>query len=229
MAKDYIRYDLLAQDALRGVVRKVLHTAAQQGLPGEHHFYISIATTVPGVVLSQRLRDQYPDEMTIILQHQFWDLDIDDNEFSVTLSFGGAPERMTVPFAAIKGFFDPSVQFGLEFVVGDESRAVDDPDADAGRAESASGHAGAIPTGSQASNDSILDGVEPRGESDTFGPIEVDASKYWGAQAQALAGQFQDRLGNAARPDRCARWASSSAPLPRPTWTLAKWTPSWAR
>jgi hypothetical protein len=168
MAKDYIRYDLLAQDALRGVVRKVLHTAAQQGLPGEHHFYISIATTVPGVMLSPRLHEQYPDEMTIILQHQFWDLEIDDNEFSVTLSFGGAPERMTVPFAAIKGFFDPSVQFGLEFVVGDEGRAMDDPDAGSGAGEMAMGgaaaHAGSIPTGPEASNDSVSDGASSQDE-----------------------------------------------------------------
>ncbi|MEM8878190.1 MAG: ClpXP protease specificity-enhancing factor SspB [Pseudomonadota bacterium] len=153
MAKDYIRYDLLAQEALRGVVRKVLSTAAQQGLPGEHHFYISIATTVPGVMLSQRLREQYPDEMTIILQHQFWDLDLTETEFSVTLSFGGSPERLTVPFAAIKGFFDPSVQFGLEFVVGDEARAVTDPDAgDAPPAVQPS-----PPAGPDASNDSDAD------------------------------------------------------------------------
>ena len=153
MAKDYIRYDLLAQEALRGVVRKVLSTAVQQGLPGEHHFYISIATTVPGVMLSQRLREQYPDEMTIILQHQFWDLDITDTEFSVTLSFGGSPERLTVPFAAIKGFFDPSVQFGLEFVVGDEARAVTDPDA----GDAPPAIQPAPPAGPDASNDSDAD------------------------------------------------------------------------
>ena len=153
MAKDYIRYDLLAQEALRGVVRKVLSTAVQQGLPGEHHFYISIATTVPGVMLSQRLREQYPDEMTIILQHQFWDLDITDTEFSVTLSFGGSPERLTVPFAAIKGFFDPSVQFGLEFVVGAEARAVTAPEA----GDAPPAIQPAPPAGPDASNDSDAD------------------------------------------------------------------------
>ena len=116
MAKDYIRYDLLAQEALRGVVRQVLTSAAQQGLPGDHHFYISIDTTAPGVIISDRLRGDYPSEMTVILQHQFWDLEVDDTGFSVTLSFGGNPERLIIPYDSIKGFFDPSVQFGLEFV-----------------------------------------------------------------------------------------------------------------
>ncbi len=127
MGKDYIRYDLLAQEALRGVVRQVLTTTAQQGLPGEHHFYISIVTEAPGVEMSDRLRGEYPDEMTIILQHQFWDLEVQADGFTVTLSFGGSPERLVVPFSAIKGFFDPSVQFGLEFVLpGDEEAEGDE-------------------------------------------------------------------------------------------------------
>ncbi|MCB1481775.1 MAG: hypothetical protein KDJ55_07370 [Rhodobiaceae bacterium] len=129
MAKDYIRYDLLAQEALRGVVRQVLTSAAQQGLPGDHHFYISIDTTAPGVIISDRLRGDYPSEMTVILQHQFWDLEVDDAGFSVTLSFGGNPERLIIPYDAIKGFFDPSVQFGLEFVT-DEDAAEETPAAD---------------------------------------------------------------------------------------------------
>jgi hypothetical protein len=112
---DHIRYDLLTQQALRGVVRNVLIDAAKKGLPGEHHFYISFDTQADGVRMSQRLRAQYPEEMTIILQHQFWDLIINDDDFEVSLSFGGTPEKLTVPFAAINGFFDPSVQFGLQF------------------------------------------------------------------------------------------------------------------
>ena len=112
---DQIRYDLLTQQALRGVVRNVLADAAKKGLPGDHHFYISIDTRADGVRLSDRLRAQYPDEMTIILQHQFWDLKVGDDEFEVGLSFGGIPERLTVPYEAINGFFDPSVQFGLQF------------------------------------------------------------------------------------------------------------------
>ena len=115
MAKDLIRYDLLAQQALRGLVRKVLADAAQQGLPGEHHFYVKFATEAPGVLMSPRLRGQYPEEMTIVLQHQFWDLDVTEEAVSITLSFNAIPERLTVPFSAIRGFFDPSVQFGLEF------------------------------------------------------------------------------------------------------------------
>jgi uncharacterized protein len=112
---DQIRYDLLTQQALRGVVRGVLTDTAKKGLPGDHHFYISFDTSADGVRMSDRLRAQYPDEMTIILQHQFWDLKVGEDEFEVGLSFGGVPERLTVPFEAIKGFFDPSVQFGLQF------------------------------------------------------------------------------------------------------------------
>ena len=112
---DHIRYDLLTQQALRSVVRNVLGDAAKKGLPGDHHFYISFDTTADGVRMSQRLREQYPEEMTIILQHQFWDLTVTEEAFEVGLSFGGVPERLTVPFAAINGFFDPSVQFGLQF------------------------------------------------------------------------------------------------------------------
>jgi hypothetical protein len=112
---DQIRYDLLTQQALRGVVRNVLADAAKKGLPGDHHFYISFDTRADGVRLSDRLRAQYPDEMTIILQHQFWNLKVGDDEFEVGLSFGGIPERLTVPYEAINGFFDPSVQFGLQF------------------------------------------------------------------------------------------------------------------
>jgi len=115
MAVDHIRYDILAQDALRGVVRRVLTDAAKNGVPGEHHFYISFDTRAEGVRLSPRMRAQYPEEMTVVLQHQFWDLEVTEIGFEVGVSFGGVPERLAVPFAAIKGFFDPSVQFGLQF------------------------------------------------------------------------------------------------------------------
>jgi hypothetical protein len=115
MATDHIRYDLLAQDALRGLVRKVLTDAAKSGLPGEHHFSISFKTDAEGVKMSPRLREQFPQEMTVILQYQFWDLKVTDTGFEVGLSFGGVPEKLTIPFAAIKSFFDPSVQFGLQF------------------------------------------------------------------------------------------------------------------
>jgi hypothetical protein len=115
MAVDHIRYDLLAQEALRGVLRTVLTDAAKNGLPGDHHFFVTFDTCAEGVRLSQRMRAQYPKEMTVVLQHQFWDLGVTEDAFEVGLSFGGVPERLSVPFAAVKKFFDPSVEFGLEF------------------------------------------------------------------------------------------------------------------
>lgn len=113
--KDLIRYDLLVQDALKGVVRKVLIDAGKDGLPGDHHFYVSFRTDFPGARLSNRLREKYPQEMTIVLQHQFWDLNVTEHTFEIGLSFSGVPERLLVPFDALTGFFDPSVQFGLKF------------------------------------------------------------------------------------------------------------------
>jgi hypothetical protein len=115
MATDHIRYDVLARDALRGVLRRVLTDAAEHGLPGEHHFFITFVSTAEGVKLSPRLLAQYPEEMTVILQHQFWDLTVTEDRFEVGLSFGGIPERLVVPFNSIKSFWDPSVQFGLQF------------------------------------------------------------------------------------------------------------------
>jgi len=115
MAQDLIRYDLLTQDALRGVVRAVLADVAKNGLPGDHHFFIGFSTTAPGVRISNRLRESYPEEMTVVMQHQFWDLEVTDTGFSVSLSFNGVPERLVVPYASITGFLDPSVQFGLQF------------------------------------------------------------------------------------------------------------------
>jgi uncharacterized protein len=116
MPVDHIRYDLLTQQALRAVVRRVLADVAKTGsLPGEHHFYVTFDTRAPGVKLSARMREQYPEEMTIVLQHQFWDLAVSDTHFEVALSFNGVSEKLSVPLEAIKGFFDPSVQFGLQF------------------------------------------------------------------------------------------------------------------
>jgi hypothetical protein len=117
MTVDYIRYDILTQDAMRSVVRTVLADGATKGLPGDHHFYISFDTRAEGVVLSPRIKAQYPKEMTIVLQHQFWDLTVTPDRFEVGLSFSGIPERLVVPFRAITGFADPSVQFVLQFAV----------------------------------------------------------------------------------------------------------------
>lgn len=127
MVKDLIRYDLLVQDALKSVVRKVLTDATRNGLPGEHHFYISFLTGHPGVNLSSRLREKYPQEMTIVVQHQFWDLHVGENAFEIGLSFSNIPERLHIPFDALTGFFDPSVQFGLKFNSGDEEDEANEP------------------------------------------------------------------------------------------------------
>ena len=123
MATDHIRYDVLARDALRGVLRRVLTDAAENGLPGDHHFFITFLSTAEGVKLSPRLLAQYPEEMTVILQHQFWDLTVTEDRFEVGLSFGGIAERLVVPFNSIKSFFDPSVQFGLQFEPADAPAA----------------------------------------------------------------------------------------------------------
>jgi uncharacterized protein len=138
MATDHIRYDVLARDALRGVLRRVLADAAEHGLPGDHHFFITFVSTAEGVKLSPRLLAQYPEEMTVILQHQFWDLVVTEDRFEVGLSFGGIPERLVIPFSAIKSFFDPSVQFGLQFETSDTvPAAADDNEAAASPATSA--------------------------------------------------------------------------------------------
>lgn len=115
MAEDLLRYDVLAQEALRGLVRKVLAEVVQTGLPGDHHFFITFDTCHPGVRISSRLKSQYPEEMTVVLQHQFWDLAVNDTSFEVGLSFKGVPEKLVVPLHAINGFVDPHAGFALKF------------------------------------------------------------------------------------------------------------------
>lgn len=122
---DLIRYDLLVQDALRGVVRQVLTDVARNGLQGEHHFFITFKTATAGLRLSSRMRERYPDEMTVILQHQFWGLTVTDAGFEVGLSFNNMPERLYVPFVAITMFQDPSVTFGLKFDTKDGASPAD--------------------------------------------------------------------------------------------------------
>ena len=123
MGQDLIRYDVLAQDALRGVIRKVLGEVVKTGLPGDHHFFITFLTSAPGVRVSSRLREKYPELMTIVIQHQYWDLSVNDTAFEVGLSFSDIPERLLIPFAAIRGFYDPAVNFELEFDVRDMDAA----------------------------------------------------------------------------------------------------------
>ena len=112
-----INYELLVETALRSVVRSALKIAEQSGLPGDAHFYITFLTEHPGVEIPQRLKESHPEKMTIILQHQFWDLNIEDDQFSVSLSFGGKKENLLIPFMAVVDFNDPSVGFGLQFAV----------------------------------------------------------------------------------------------------------------
>jgi hypothetical protein len=156
MAEDLIRYDILAQEALRGVVRKVLTEVARTGLPGEHHFFISFVTKAAGVRLSQRLLEQYDKEMTIVLQNQFGNLRVTDTGFEVELSFDGRAEMLGIPFSSIKGFFDPSVQFGLQF---DVERA---PDAESELGEVAGGPA--LPVAAIAPAAGASEPTEQKGE-----------------------------------------------------------------
>ena len=134
MGHDHIRYDILAQDALRSVIRKVLTEVAATGrLPGDHHFFITFLTGAPGVRLSQHLKSKYPEQMTIVIQHQFWELKVTDSLFEIGLSFSDTPEKLVIPFNAIRGFYDPSVNFELEFDVAADAGMdiIEDEDVDA--------------------------------------------------------------------------------------------------
>jgi uncharacterized protein len=127
MSEDLIRYDILAQDALRGVIRKVLSEVNRTGLPGNHHFFITFVTSAPGVRVSTRLHEKYPEQMTIVIQHQYWDLEVSETGFEVTLSFNDVSEKLVIPYSSIRGFYDPSVNFELEFEVKTEGNAVHEP------------------------------------------------------------------------------------------------------
>lgn len=115
MTKDAIEYSGMIDDAMRGVVRDVLKKVSKTGLPDDHHFYISFSTQHPDVKISDQLKERYPNEITIVLQHQFWDFKVEEKRFTVTLSFGGVPEKLVVPYVALTAFADPSVKFGLQF------------------------------------------------------------------------------------------------------------------
>ena len=136
---EILRYDLMVERALRAVVRDSLLIAADEGLPGEHHFHITFRTDFPGVEISEQLHSRYAEEMTIVIQHQFWDLAVADDYFAVTLSFSGRPERLVVPYEAVSAFADPAVRFGLQFeslFTGDEDEEAAGPGNDAGEAGS---------------------------------------------------------------------------------------------
>ncbi|MEO0671564.1 MAG: ClpXP protease specificity-enhancing factor SspB [Pseudomonadota bacterium] len=157
-ASGSIDYDGLAQEAMRGVIRKILKRTEREGLPGDHHFYVSFDTQADGVNLSKRLREQYPKDMTIVLQHRFWDLIVTDERFEVKLTFDGIPERLVVPYASIKVFFDPSVRYALHFDSGfaDEMDGMDGTEEasgnrdDAGATPQPRGPTGIVPAGAGA-------------------------------------------------------------------------------
>jgi hypothetical protein len=166
MPVDHIRYDLLTQQALRGVVREVLFDAARNGLPGDHHFFVTFDTRAPDVSISSRLREKYPEEMTIVLQHQFWDLEVSELGFSVGLSFSGIPEKLEIPFSAITGFFDPSVQFGLKFELSQPGEQSDEADAEHERPAAATAAPAAAPAADE-------DDTSPPGGQAPSGGAEV--------------------------------------------------------
>ena len=115
MSESFFDYDLMVRDALKGVVKKILTEVAKSGLPGDHHFYIAFDTTVPGVQIPDHLRERYPEEMTIVIQHRYWGLRIHPDRFEIGLSFHQKPEHLIVPFEALVGFVDPTSQFALQF------------------------------------------------------------------------------------------------------------------
>jgi hypothetical protein len=120
MGTELIRYDLMVERALRDVVRQSLALAAESGLPGDHHFFITFATGFRGVAIPDHLRKKYPSEMTIVLQHQFFGLEVSDDRFAVSLSFNSKTERLVIPFASVTAFADPSVNFALQFHAADQ-------------------------------------------------------------------------------------------------------------
>ena len=138
MPEELLRYDRMVEDALRGVVRDSLRAVLAHGLPGDHHFYITFQTNAAGVRIAPVLKARHPEEMTIVIQHQFWDLLVEDWGFEVTLSFSGASQRLRIPFAAITGFADPSVKFGLQFQALESEGEDEDEDGDLDVAEAPS-------------------------------------------------------------------------------------------
>jgi len=189
MAIDHIRYDLLTQDALRGVIRTVLTDVAVKGLPGDHHFFVTFDTRIDGVRMSARLRASYPEEMTVVLQHQFWDLTVGEDDFSVGLAFNGTPERLHVPLKAVKAFFDPSVQFGLQFTVDGEATKRTSADAGAeGRAAAAKPAAAEKPAPATLAAPAKAPRPQPKKEPATRAakPAPVPASSTGDSSAEVL-------------------------------------------
>ena len=142
MSDDLIRYDILTQEALRKVIRKVLEEVQRTGLPGDHHFFITFDTRFPGVRLSSRMKEKYPEEMTIVIQHSYWNLEVEESAFEIDLSFDDIRERLRVPFASVRGFFDPAVKFGLQF----DAAEPEEENSESDQPEKASDRGTSVPT-----------------------------------------------------------------------------------
>ncbi len=167
-ADSLIRYDLMVQEALRQVVKESLTLAAEEGLPGEHHFYITFSTTYPGVDMPDSLRGQYPEEMTIVLQHQFWQLKVQNEVFVVTLSFSGVPQTLTIPYKAVSAFADPHVRFGLQFHLSEEEAEGEASESQAGDEEIAT-----PPADGSRKKESVGTSKEDDGESPTVVSLDT--------------------------------------------------------
>jgi hypothetical protein len=205
-AEPTIDYDRLAQEAMRSIVRTVLTQAAKSGLPGEHHFYISFDTGATGVVLSKRLKDKYPHEMTIVLQHRFWDLSVGDDGFEVKLTFDGIPERLVVPFAAIRVFFDPSVRYGLQFEDPSE-----EPEAGEHMAQRFSGRVG---SGERTNGNGARTTLRSTAPKKPRVPRKTKSEKAADKASEKLADKMGDKLAGGAPP------VGSNEPHPPPPHTL---------
>ena len=178
-AERSIDYDALTQDALRGVVRTILTQVGKTGLPGDHHFYIAFDTQAAGVLLSRRLKEKYPEEMMIVLQHRFWDLLVNDDYFEVKLTFDGIPERLVVPFSALRVFFDPSVRFTLQFGDGQQDDRQETGGPRRRRRDSSNGNAEADASGQRSAGDR-----RPRPRPKARGAGSTDADQQQGAPQQ---------------------------------------------
>jgi hypothetical protein len=197
MAEDRYRYDQYVDEALRGVARRVLRDIARDGLSGNHHFYISFRTATPGVEMPEYLRHRYPEEITIVLQHQFWGLEVEDKQFSVTVSFNKQNERLTVPFVALTAFVDPSVRFGLQF---EELKADNAPLASQSGKPSGAGTAPATPPNAL-SNQGRLGAGKSNGGKLVGSSRDPSPAKDSAAKGTALVEAAPPPAGDAGKPD----------------------------
>jgi len=170
MTENSLNYDRMVETALRGVVRRALEQVRDHGLPGNHHFYLTFRTQAEGVDLPSRLRERYPDEMTIVLQHQYDDLSVDEDGFRVRLSFDNRPASLIIPFAALTAFVDPSVQFGLQFAASDQAAPTDALPA------KSSGSVPAVRSNGEVVPVAKADTANPDGDADADGEDQKDAT-----------------------------------------------------